>query len=54
MKPSLIIRMGAAKDEVVIDGHTFDRSTLTKSQRREFNRQVLAVVAPQKGSRRGR
>jgi hypothetical protein len=53
MKPSLIIRMGAAKDEVVINGHTFDRSQLSKSERREFNRQVLEVVAP-KGKRRAR
>lgn len=53
MKASVIIRMGAARDEVVIDGHTFDRSKLSKTQRREFNRQVLEVIAP-KGRRNAR
>ena len=30
----LTIRIGAARDEVEIDGHVFDRSKLTRSQKR--------------------
>ncbi len=50
----LTIRMTATKDEVEIDGHTFDRSKLKRTQRREFDRQVVAALFPRnrKGARR--
>lgn len=33
MKARLTLRIGAAYDEVVIQGHTFDRSALSRRQR---------------------
>lgn len=55
---SLIIRIGAAHDEVVIDGHTFDRSGLDRAQRRAFNELVVETLfgkpKPAKPARRPR
>lgn len=47
----MTIRLGAAHDEVILTdpegrAHTFDRSPLNKSERREFARQVVATLFP--------
>jgi hypothetical protein len=55
----MTIRLGAAHNSVTIDGHTFDRSGLTRSETREFNRQVVeaytqANARPKRRRRRGK
>ncbi|WP_336814814.1 hypothetical protein [Bosea sp. MMO-172] len=46
MKPRIIMRIGAAYDEVVIDGHTFDRSGLNRNQRHAFAALVVEHLFP--------
>lgn len=46
MAPSITIRIGAAHDEVVIDGHTFDRSGLDRNQRRAMAELIVEALFP--------
>lgn len=52
MAHRLIIRYGADHDEVVIDGHTFDRSKLTRHQRNAMTTLIVETLFPHKGRRR--
>ncbi|MET3601147.1 hypothetical protein [Martelella mangrovi] len=40
----LTIRIGAARDEVTIDGHTFDRSTLKGSEKAVMRQMVRSTL----------
>ena len=51
-KPRLTIRIGATRDEVIIDGHTFDRSPLNKHQKRTMARMITDALFPKKGKGR--
>lgn len=46
MKPRITVRIGAAYDEVIIDGHTFDRSGLNRNQRHAFAALVVESLYP--------
>lgn len=41
--PKITIRVGAAHDEVVVDGHVFDRSKLTRPERNKLTRMIVAA-----------
>lgn len=40
--PSITLRIGAAHDDVTVDGVTFDRSTMDRPTRRKLTRMVVA------------
>lgn len=46
MAPLITIRIGAAHDEVIIDGHTFDRSGLDRNQRRAMAELIVESLFP--------
>ena len=48
----LTIRIGAAYDEVIIDGHTFDRSKLDKHQRRAMSSLIVETLFPKQHNNR--
>lgn len=50
----MTIRIGAAYDEVVIDGHTFDRSKLDKHQRRAMSELIVETLFPKPQARKPR
>ena len=37
------LRIGAAYDEVIVDGHRFDRSVMERSQRNKLRRMIVAA-----------
>jgi hypothetical protein len=43
-RPQITLRIGAAHDEVVIDGHTFDRSGLDRGQRRTMSELIIEAL----------
>lgn len=47
----LIIRLGAAHDEVQIDGHTFDRSALTRHEKSAMRSLIVSTWAKLRGAR---
>lgn len=51
MSNRLTIRIGAAHDEVVIDGHTFDRSGLNRHQRNAMTSLIVEALFPNQPSR---
>lgn len=46
MKPRITVRIGAAYDEVIIDGHTFDRSGLNRNQRHAMASMIVDTLFP--------
>lgn len=54
MKPRITVRIGAAYDEVVIDGHTFDRSGLNRNQRSAMAEMIVAALFPKAARKGGR
>jgi len=48
----MTIRIGASYDEVVIDGHTFDRSKLDRHQRKAMSSLIIEHLFPKKKSNR--
>jgi len=42
----ITIRIGAAHDEVVIDGHTFDRSKLNRHERDAMRSLIMDALFP--------
>ncbi|CUA90963.1 hypothetical protein Ga0061061_11720 [Chelatococcus sambhunathii] len=46
MSPRITIRVGAAYDEVVVDGHTFDRSGLSRHQRQAMASLIVDTMFP--------
>lgn len=44
MKPSIIIRVGAAYDSVIVDGHPFDRSKMDRATKRKFSRMIVDAL----------
>lgn len=39
-KPSITIHIGAANDEVVVDGHKFDRSKMKREEKSKLRRLI--------------
>ena len=46
MSPRITIRMGATHDEVIVDGHTFDRSGLNRNQRNAMAALIVDTLFP--------
>jgi hypothetical protein len=51
MAPRITIRIGAAYDEVIVDGHTFDRAGLDRGQRRAMAALIVESLFPGQPSR---
>ena len=47
----ITIRIGAAHDEVVIDGHTFDRSKLKRREKDAMRSLILDALFPRRNAR---
>lgn len=45
---SLTIRRNGAEDVVIVDGREFDRSVMTKAQRRKLARMIARAYAMEK------
>lgn len=43
MNSNITIRVGAARDEVTVDGVTFDRSRMSKPEKRKLARMITAA-----------
>jgi hypothetical protein len=43
-KSQITIRLGAAYDTVTVDGHEFDRATMTRPERHKFRRMLVDGV----------
>lgn len=50
----LTIRIGAAHDEVIIDGHTFDRSPLNRHQRHAMAAFITEALFPPRPEKKRR
>lgn len=50
----ITIRIGAAHDEVVIDGHTFDRSKLSRREKDAMRSLIMDALYPRKPTRKPR
>jgi len=50
----MTIRIGAAHDEVVIDGHTFDRSKLNRHERDAMRSLIMDALFPKQQARKPR
>ena len=50
--PVMTIRLDANTDLVTVDGVSFDRSAMTKDQKRIMRKVVVEALFPQKGKRR--
>jgi hypothetical protein len=40
-KPQITIRLGAGNDDVTVDGHTFDRSKMTRPEKNKLTRMLV-------------
>jgi hypothetical protein len=43
MRSNITIRIGAAHDDVTVDGVTFDRSRMSKPEKRKLSRMITAA-----------
>lgn len=43
--PKITIRLGAAHDEVVVDGHTFDRSVMSRADKSKLRRIIVGALS---------
>jgi len=50
----MTIRIGASHDEVVIDGHTFDRSKLNRHERDAMRSLIMDALFPKQQARKPR
>lgn len=44
MKPSITIRIGAAYDDVIVDGVTFDRAKMKGPEKRKLRRMIVNAL----------
>ncbi len=41
VKPNITIRLGALHNDVTVDGHTFDRSKMTRPEQNKLTRMLV-------------